>query len=176
MCNTTATTADNTRANARRHNEPMQVVDVDDLMDVAAASKATTTETTDATETDASSSSSSSSDELQAPVVARPGRARSVSFGVIEFRTYHQVKGSPELNMMHPLSLDWNVLKAEQVDLDDYEGTKPPRVHHFEELKLTDIERKQILKQAAKNKPKKERRSSLPSSIMRMFQSSRVKV
>jgi len=151
------------------------MVDVDDLMDVAAASKAS--KTTDATETDASSSSSSSSEELrQAPRVARPGRARSVSFGVIEFRTYHQVKGSPELNMMHPLSLDWNVLKAEQVDLDDYEGTKPPRVHHFEELKLTDIERKQILKQAAKNKPKKERRSSLPSSIMRMFQSSRVKV
>ncbi|CAB9499271.1 expressed unknown protein [Seminavis robusta] len=120
------------------------------------------------------SSSSIKSQEMRRVVSApelrdleKQRQPKRLSFGTIEVRSYEVVRGHPEIEMAHPLSLGWEcVQKPKVLSVDDYETTRPPRVTSANQLRTNVEERSKILKKSQRRSGSK-RRNSLSSLIVK---------
>ena len=92
---------------------------------------------------------------------------KRVSFGHIETRSFEVVRGHPELEMAHPLSLGWECLDESQSSIDDYEENRLPRVSSEQDLKTNCQERRKIIKRSTKLSGRRRNNKSAPAAFFR---------
>ena len=97
-----------------------------------------------------------------------PPSTRRISFGTIQVRSYEVVRGHPDIEMAHPLSLGWDYTDAATtcssenmeptITVDDYEqARRTSRARSARELRTNSEERRSILQASARRKQTKDR-------------------
>jgi hypothetical protein len=101
---------------------------------------------------------------------------KSVSFAVIEIREYDQTIGdNPSVSYGPPISLDWNYVQNEAIDLDSYEGmrgkrrTSPQLMMNYYVRKNTLIHKLGYSEEDLKRATKQAERVQLQRAVTKYF-------